>query len=80
LSAHTQPEAIVVSHGALPNLQTSKRKLESNIFASNLLPHLEWPVAEYKMETISCSETLAYFKYKTEKIKIITNTHFCVII
>jgi hypothetical protein len=40
-SAHTyplQPEAILVCHGALPNLQTSKRKLESNIFAANLLP------------------------------------------
>jgi hypothetical protein len=37
-----QPEAILVSHGALPNLQTRKRKSESNTFAGNLLrPHLE---------------------------------------
>jgi hypothetical protein len=41
LSAHThplQPEAILICHGALPSLQTSKRKLESNTFAANLLP------------------------------------------
>jgi hypothetical protein len=82
LSAYTyplQPEAVLVWHGVLPNLQTSKRKLASNIFAGNLLPP-SW---------VTCTRVqgpqvwgrwvaLAYFKYTPvkAKIKIITNT-FC---
>jgi hypothetical protein len=53
LSAHTyplQPEAILVCHDALPNLQTSKRKLESNTFDHNLLsPNLCSGIPKYKV-------------------------------
>jgi hypothetical protein len=93
LEHHTyplQPRAILVSHGALPNLQTSKRKLESNTFAGNLLPP-SWVTCISVQGpqdwgggggAISCCETLAYFKYTPVKAKIkkIANTHFCVVI
>jgi hypothetical protein len=83
LSAHTyplQPGTILVCHGALPNLQTSKRKLESHTFAGNLLP-LYLSTRSSSLGTITCCETIAYFKYAPvkAKIKIITNAH-CIVI
>jgi hypothetical protein len=64
-----QPEAILTRHGAPSNLQTNKRKLESDVSAGNFLPtHLEGLVLSAhssSLGTISCYEMLvAYFKYK----------------
>jgi hypothetical protein len=67
----------------------SKWKLESILFAGIYLerlvlryrslkiggpPHLEWPVSEYKVLKLLWNTPVK------AKIKIITNTHFCVII
>jgi hypothetical protein len=84
LSAHTcplQPEAVLVCHGALPNLQTTKRKLVTYFSWQTYCPHLEWPIPEYKVLKFGDNK-LAYFKYTPVKAKIKTtaNTHFCFVI
>jgi hypothetical protein len=88
LSAHAYPlplEAVLVSHGALPNLQTSKRKLGVKYVCWQLIAPILSDLYKAPCTRIQVTQdggkTLACFKYTPvkAKIKIITNTHFCVI-
>jgi hypothetical protein len=76
LRAHTypvQPETILVSHGALHNLQTGTRQLRVKYFCwqlnASILSDLCLSTRCWSLGIISCCETMTYFKNTPVKAK-----------